>query len=160
MKAETKKTLYGYLIGILSAELVGLLASLFSNTQDTFYTELNQPPFAPPPWVFPIAWVILYAMMGAASYQIYDKKDDPSRKTALVFYIAQLAVNFFWTLVFFRFKALGAAVAVLVLLNVLLILTIFTFRKVKKSAARLMVPYLLWTLFALYLNVGVWVLNP
>ena len=97
-------------------------------------------------------------MMGAAAYQIYDSKSE-DRCGALSLYAIQLAANFFWTLVFFRFRALGAAVALLVLLNVLLVLTILKFRKVCPSAAWLMVPYLLWTLFALYLSIGVWVLN-
>ena len=158
MKTETKKTVYGYLIGIASAELVGVLASLLCGAQDAFYAELNQPPLAPPPWVFPVAWAILYAMMGAAACQIYDSKSE-DRCGALSLYAIQLAANFFWTLVFFRFRALGAAVALLVLLNVLLVLTILKFRKVCPSAAWLMVPYLLWTLFALYLSIGVWVLN-
>lgn len=159
MKTETKKTVYGYLIGIASAELVGVLASLLCGAQDAFYAGLRQPPLAPPPWVFPVAWAILYAMMGAAAYQIYDSKAGKARCEALSFYAIQLAVNCFWTLVFFRFRALGAAVALLVLLNVLLVLTILKFRKVRPSAAWLMVPYLLWTLFALYLSLGVWVLN-
>ena len=65
-----KRDIYGYLIGIAAAELVGLLARLFSGAGDAFYSGLNQPPLAPPGWVFTVAWTILYALMGAASYQI------------------------------------------------------------------------------------------
>lgn len=153
-----KKDIYGYLIGIGAAELVGLLARLFSGASDPFYEELVQPPFAPPGWVFPVVWTVLYALMGAASYQIFNS-DSPKRRCALTLYAVQLAVNFLWTLVFFRFHALGASSAVLILLVVLLALTVIQFCKIRKSAAWLMMPYLLWTIFALYLNLGVYFLN-
>lgn len=153
-----KKDIYGYLIGIGLAELVGLLAGLFSGAGSGYYEELVQPPLAPPGWVFPVVWTLLYALMGAASYRIYNS-DSEKRRSALILYAAQLAVNFLWTIVFFRFRAPGAAAAVLVLLVVLLMLTIVQFWQVDKKAALLMVPYLLWTLFALYLNLGVYFLN-
>lgn len=154
-----KRDIYGYLIGIGAAELVGLLARLFSGAGDAFYGTLKQPPLAPPGWVFPVAWAILYAMMGAASYLVYGS-DSEQRSSALALYAIQLAVNFSWTLVFFRFRLIGAAAAVLILLNVLLVLTVVQFWRVHRSAGILMLPYLLWTLFALYLNLGVWFLNP
>lgn len=153
-----KKDLYGYLIGIGAAELVGLLAQLFSGSGSAYYEELNQPPLAPPGWVFPVVWTLLYALMGAASYRIFNS-DSEKRCGALTLYAAQLAVNFLWTIVFFRFRAPGAAAAVLVLLIVLLVLTIVQFWRVDQKAALLLVPYLLWTLFALYLNLGVYFLN-
>lgn len=153
-----KQHVYGYLIGIGAAELVGLLARLCSGANDTFYEELNQPPLAPPEWLFPVVWTILYAMMGAASYQIYSSGSD-ERRGAMALYVIQLAVNFCWTLVFFRFHALGAAAAILILLNVLLVLTVVRFWKIRRSAGWLMLPYLLWTLFASYLNLGIYFLN-
>ena len=153
-----KQSVYGYLIGIGAAELVGLLARLFSGAGDRFYEKLNQPPLLPPGWVFPVVWTILYALMGAASYQIYSSRSE-LRCGALVLYAVQLAVNFFWTLVFFRFHALGAAAAILILLSVLIALTAVWFWKIRRSAGWMMLPYLLWTLFALYLNLGVYFLN-
>lgn len=155
-----KRDIYGYLIGIAAAELVGLLARLFSGAGDAFYSGLNQPPLAPPGWVFPVAWAILYALMGAASYQIWESTAE-NRRGALVLYAAQLAVNFAWTIVFFRFRLIGPAVAVLVLLCVLAALTMAQFQKIRRSAGLLLLlPYMLWLLFALYLNAGVWLLNP
>ncbi len=153
-----KKELYGYGIGIVAAELVGLLAQLFSGAGSAFYETLQQPPLSPPGWVFPVVWTLLYAMMGAASYQIWSSEAD-GRRGALVLYAAQLAVNFLWTIVFFRFRLIGPAVAVLALLCVLVALTALRFWKIRPSAGLLLVPYLIWILFALYLNVGVWILN-
>ncbi|MGN0479760.1 MAG: TspO/MBR family protein [Hominenteromicrobium sp.] len=153
-----KQNVYGYLIGIGIAELAGLLARLVSGAGDPFYEKLNQPPLAPPGWGFPVVWAILYALMGAASYQVYGSRSE-LRRSALVLYAVQLAVNFFWTLVFFRFRALGAAAAVLILLIVLVAMTAVWFRRVRPSAGALMLPYLLWVIFALYLNLGVYFLN-
>lgn len=99
-----KRDIYGYLIGIGAAELVGLLARLFSGAGNAFYGTLKQPPLAPPGWVFPVAWAILYAMMGAASYLVYGS-DSEQRSSALALYAIQLAVNFSWTLVFFPLPA-------------------------------------------------------
>ena len=153
------RDVYGYLIGIAAAELVGLLARLFSGAGDAFYSALRQPPLAPPGWVFPVAWALLYAMMGAASYGIWSSAGE-GRRCALLLYAVQLAVNFSWTIVFFRFQLVGPAAAVLALLCVLVALTMLCFWRLRRSAGLLMLPYLLWSLFALYLNAGVWLLNP
>lgn len=153
-----KKDIYGYLIGIGIAELVGLLSRLFSGAGSDFYKSLVQPPLAPPGWVFPVVWTLLYAMMGAASYRIWNTESE-NRNGALALYAIQLAVNFFWPIVFFRFEAVGAAMAVLILLTVLLILTVVQFYRVDLCAALLMLPYLAWTIFALYLNIGIYFLN-
>ena len=153
-----KKEIYGYLIGILVPEVVGLFSQLFSGAGTDFYDTLNQPAFSPPGWVFPVVWTLLYALMGAASYRIY-RSDSPCRTGALALYGAQLAVNFLWPMVFFRLEAIGAAVAVLVVLNILIFLTILQFAKIDRTAAWMMLPYLLWSLFALYLNLGVFALN-
>ncbi|MFR2345803.1 MAG: tryptophan-rich sensory protein, partial [Acutalibacteraceae bacterium] len=74
-----KRDVYGYLIGIAAAELVGLLARLFSGAGDAFYSALRQPPLAPPGWVFPVAWALLYARMGAASYGIWSSAGEGRR---------------------------------------------------------------------------------
>ena len=152
-----KHDLYGYLIGIGLAELIGVLASLFSGAGRGFYTEVEQPPLSPPGWVFPVVWTVLYALMGAASYRVWESGAE-NRTAALVFYVLQLAVNFVWPIVFFRFQNFGAAAAVLVLLLVLVLFTTVQFFKADRLAGILLLPYVLWTAFALYLNLGVWVL--
>lgn len=150
----------GLLTSIALAELVGALSALFSGNTGGLYQEINMPPLSPPGWLFPVVWGILYALMGIAAYLVYaSDAGGVKKREALKFYAAQLAVNFLWSIVFFRFQAFWAAVAVIVVLDLLIIITLLKMGRVCKAAAYLMVPYLLWTLFATYLAVGVAVLN-
>ena len=148
------------LTSIAIAELVGVLSSLLAGNSSSFYQALPLPPLSPPGWVFPVVWTILYALMGVAAYLIYSAEADAERKrTALTFYVVQLAVNFLWSIVFFRFQLFWLSVAVILLLDVLVALTILRFRPISKAAAYLLLPYLAWILFATYLNIGVAVLQ-
>lgn len=148
------------LIFIIGTELVGALSSLLSGNFSSFYGELVKPPLAPPGILFPIVWAILYGLMGISAYMIYVSDADISEKRkALALYVAQLFVNFMWSIVFFRFEQIGAAVAVLILLVILVTLMILTFKKTRPLAGYLNIPYLLWVIFAAYLNIGFLILN-
>ncbi|MBR1528297.1 MAG: tryptophan-rich sensory protein [Oscillospiraceae bacterium] len=156
MKKADLKVLLFFIIG---TELVGGLSGLLSGGNfSEFYQSLNQPPFAPPGWLFPVMWTILYALMGISAYQIYQS-DDHRKLPALRLYAIQLAVNFLWSIVFFRFRSLSGAVFVILLLLILIILMMIKFKKIRKSAAWLNLPYLLWTAFASYLTIGIYLLN-
>lgn len=155
-----KISIWDLLICIAIPELTGALSALLAGNSGRVYQTLRQPPLSPPGWLFPVAWTILYALMGVASYLIYQSAAaQREKKTALCFYTAQLLVNFSWSIVFFRFGAFHFSVAILLLLDLLVFLTIIQFYKIRKSAACLLIPYLLWLLFATYLNIGVAVLN-
>lgn len=157
---KTKRIWLPIVVGILIAEGVGGLSALLSGGFSDVYTVLRQPPLAPPAWVFPVAWSILYAMMGAASGLIWAVAGEtPQGKNALTLYAVQLTLNFSWSIIFFRFQALRLSVAVILLLTVTVIWTAFLFRRIRPAAGWLMVPYILWLLFASYLNIGVWLLN-
>ena len=148
------------LIAIAIPELVGGLSALLSGNIGNRYTQFNQPPLSPPGIIFPIVWVILYALMGIASYIVYEEAGRTAKgKQALAFYGAQLFFNFLWPIVFFRAEAYWLAVVVIIILLVLVVITMLIFRKINKTAFYLMIPYLLWLLFATYLNIGVAVLN-
>ncbi len=148
------------IIFVVSAELVGALAGILAGNSFSFYKELVKPPLSPPGWVFPLTWAVLYALMGISAYIIHisDAKDDEKR-SAFIIYGAQLAVNFFWTIAFFRLRSIGLSVGVILLLLILIAAMILRFRRVSKAAAYLNIPYLLWTIFAAYLDIGVLVLN-
>ncbi|MBQ9977859.1 MAG: tryptophan-rich sensory protein [Clostridia bacterium] len=161
MKIDYKKLLFS--IGI--AEGVGFLSSLlsgvFTGKQKEFIESLVQPPLSPPSWLFGVVWPILYAFMGAAAYLVYDsiKGEKFEKKKALYFYAAQLLVNFLWSIVFFRFESLVGGLVVLIILDILVAITMYKFRKINRLAFWLLIPYLAWILFATYLNIGFVVLN-
>ncbi len=148
------------LIFIIGTELAGAVSGLLAGDFSAFYSELTKPPLSPPGAVFPVVWAILYALMGISAYLIYSSDADYDDKAkALTLYGVQLFVNVMWSVVFFRFENIGLALGVLILLAVLIIAMILSFRKIRPIAGYLNIPYLLWTLFALYLNIGFVVLN-
>ena len=124
-----------------------------------FQNTVRQPPLSPPAIVFPIVWGILYALMGIGAARVRVQEESRERNRAMNIFIAQLIVNFFWSLIFFNARAYGFALLWLILLWVLIIWMILAFRKVNPWAAYLQIPYLLWVTFAAYLNWGVWRLN-
>ncbi|MBR3665598.1 MAG: tryptophan-rich sensory protein [Ruminococcus sp.] len=147
------------LIFIITAELTGALSALFSGGNfKEYYSILNRPPIAPPAWVFPIAWGLLYALMGTAAYFIYISGSE-LRHTALKLYILQLFVNFLWSPVFFGAGSLIGAAVIAVILLALVILTAVFFGKISEVSVLLFAPYVVWTAYALYLTIGFLVLN-
>lgn len=149
-----------YLIGILIVEAVGALSGWLSRDGISYFnTQVQQPPLSPPALLFPIVWGILYALMGISIVRIWMQPPSPSRQLGLNLFVAQLTVNFFWSLIFFNAQAYGLAFLWILLLWVLVLSMILTFRKVDPPSAWLQIPYLLWLTFAAYLNFGVWMLN-
>ena len=139
-------------MGALSGWLTREGTQLFSET-------VAKPPLTPPSLVFPIVWGILYALMGIGAARVSLTEASEDRSRGLNLFVAQLIVNFFWSLIFFNAQAYGFAFFWLLLLWGLVLWMTLTFRKVDKIAAWLQVPYLLWLTFAAYLNFGVWRLN-
>ena len=149
-----------YLFWILFTEAVGFLSGWLTRESTRLYSEvIIQPPLSPPAILFPIVWVILFALMGIGAARIDLSPISPERTQSLRIYILQLAVNFFWSIIFFNLQKYGFALLWLVFLWVLILWMIRSFRKVDRTAALLQIPYLLWVTFAAYLNFGVWVLN-
>lgn len=155
-----KHNFWDIAIFILSAELVGVISALLSGGFGDFYDNFTPPPLLPPSWLFPVVWTVLYAVMGFSAYLVYSSEANQSDKTkALKIYWAQLAVNFLWSIVFFRFEALWPAVVIIVVLFVLIAMMIAVFRKISPLAALINIPYLLWVAFAAYLTIAVAVIN-
>lgn len=139
---------------------VGSLAGLLSRGGMNIFASLEKPPLSPPGWLFPVVWTILYVLMGIASYLVFTSGAD--RKTvgaALRVYGFQLAVNFLWPIFFFNFGWYLFSFVWLLLLLLLILVTFARFWKISVPAACLLIPYLIWVVFAGYLNLGVVLLN-
>ena len=141
---------------------VGTLAGVLSMGAMEQFASMMKPPLSPPAWLFPVAWTILYTLMGISSYLIYtseEPKDSSLKSQALSTYGYQLLVNFLWPVFFFDFQWYLFSFLWLVFLWILVLKMILEFRKINPLAALLNIPYLLWLTFAAYLNLGVWLLN-
>ena len=148
------------IICLLIPLAVGGLAAWLTMDSMAQFAALAQPPLSPPGWVFPVVWTILYLLMGWASFLIWKSgAPQTAKRRALGLYGVQLAVNFVWPLLFFRAGLYGFALIWLVILLVLVAETMLAFGRIDRRAAWLLAPYLLWLLFAAYLNAGVWLLN-
>lgn len=140
--------------------LVGIVSGLISRSGMETFNQITKPPLSPPAILFPIVWSILYTLMGIASYLIVVSDADKTLKdNALTSYGLQLIINFFWSIFFFNFGWYLFSFLWLVLLWVLILNCIFLFYGINKTAAYLMIPYLLWVTFAGYLNLAIYFLN-
>ena len=139
--------------------LVGLISGLLTRNAMQDFQTLVKPPLAPPGWLFPVVWTILFALMGISAARVSLAEPSKARSWGLNLFIAQLAVNFFWPLFFFNLQAFGFAFIWLILLWVLVEATIWMFWRVDQTAAWLLVPYSAWLTFAAILNAAVWIMN-
>jgi len=140
--------------------LVGVVSALLSGGGMEVFASVNKPPLAPPAWLFPVAWTILYTLMGISTYLILTSEASAEAiQEAMNIYSLQLLVNFLWPTFFFNFKWYLFAFFWLVLLWLLVLLMIWKFKDISKLAALLNIPYLIWLTFAGYLNFSIWLLN-
>ena len=153
-----KRTTKAYTAFILVTLAVGGLAALLTMGSMEDYKTLAKPTFAPPGWVFPIAWTTLYVFMAVAAARVWLKNDE-HKTTSTVLYALQLAVNFFWPIIFFNFGEFMLAFVWLILLLILIVATLTSFRRSDKTATWLFVPYILWTGYASVINYMIYTMN-
>ena len=145
-----------YLKNIVIALVVGgIIGFIISSFID--YNELIKLPLAPPGYIFGIVWSILYILMGI-SYSILEINNNLDVKTKKIYYI-QLFINALWSIIFFVLKLRFISIAWIILLIIFIIQMIKLFYSKNKISAYLQIPYLIWTIFATYLNIGVYILN-
>lgn len=149
-----------WLIGIGLPLAVGGVAGWLTMGSMEAYGALTQPLLSPPGWVFPVVWSILYILMGIVSVLVW-KSDAPEaeKQRALRLYGVQLLFNFIWPLLFFCAGWYGTAFFWLLLLLLLVLATMAAFRDIRPLAGNLLIPYVIWLLFAAYLNASIWLLN-
>jgi benzodiazapine receptor len=136
----------------------GILAG--SGGKSDWYKALEKPSFQPPSWVFGPVWTTLYTMMGVSLSTLWrDRHSKPSAEPAMQLFTIQFLLNVMWSFLFFRWRNPRSAFVEILVLNVVIVLTIFAAWRVSKLAALLLVPYLLWTMFAAVLNGSIWQMN-
>lgn len=158
MKMKKLSPAAAYAAGIGIALAVGLISALTSMEGMKRFAQLSQPPLAPPGWLFPVVWTALYTLMGISAARVYLKNTMDTRP-ALLIWSAQLIVNALWSPLFFSLGLRLAAFVWLLILIVLVVRMIADFKKIDIPAGNLQFPYLIWLLFAAYLNMGTYLLN-
>lgn len=160
LKVKGEKDIGALIISIIISVGVGIMSGVFAGITRISYENFSKPAFALPGWIFPIVWTILYFLMGIAAYRIWIAgKCGENVKRALFIYVFQLMLNFIWPLIFFKWDLKAVAFFELLMLIGFIIITILEFVKVDKKAAYLLIPYLLWSIFAAVLNYSIWMLN-
>jgi tryptophan-rich sensory protein len=173
-----------FFISIIICELAGVIGSLFTTSQiNDWYKGLNKPFFNPPSWIFGPAWTILFVLMGISLYLVWLKKWEPKNKIVsqkakawnslsqkfftgtwqkaniILIFATQLILNVLWTIIFFGMHSPAAAFFELLMLWFAIVFTIVNFYRVSKTAALLLLPYILWVSFAAILNYFLWQMN-
>ena len=125
----------------------------------TWYKTLTQPLLTPPAWIFPPAWVILYTMIFISFITFAVKPSTESKGWGYIIFFTQMILNLSWSPIFFYLHNIGLALAIIVIMDILVLINIIEFLKISKTAGLLLIPYLIWIIFATYLNAGFFLLN-
>lgn len=145
------------IIAILLPITLGFVSTKLNFKMVEMYNEFEKPFFFPPAALFPVMWVVLYVLIGIASYRIWMLRSEGGNAVkALTFYSVQLIINFAWPFVFFHFQLYGLAFFLILILLVFLIYTAIIFIKLDKFSGILMIPYILWLIYAGVLNFFIW----
>lgn len=161
MEKTTLSNNWKLVICIALCQATGIISGLLTTTQNnTWYATIVKPSWNPPAYLFGPVWTILYLLMGISLWIIW-KSDTPEVKKmqACLLFATQLFLNFWWTILFFRFHSPVVAFVEIILMIIMILLTIFKFSDISKTASWLLVPYISWVCFAAILNFNLWKLN-
>jgi benzodiazapine receptor len=159
MNVENKKY-FSLIIWILGLIAIGsVIGSLTKPEISTWYSTLHRSTLTPPNYVFPIAWTILYGIIGACGWLIWRPQEFPKLGVIKTLYVTQLILNWSWTPLFFGFHLTGFSLVVLGLMDILVCSLIYLAYQKMRAVSLLMIPYLSWILFATYLNFYIWRYN-
>lgn len=159
MSAKIKDAM-GLLAWIVATFAVSAIGARASIQASTFYTQLAQPTWAPPPWVFGPVWTTLYTFMAIAAWLVWRAGGFRKNAVALGFFIVQLGLNALWSWLFFAWQLGGPAFFEVLVLWTAIAATLIAFFRIRRLAGVLLVPYLLWVSLAAFLNLTLWQMNP
>lgn len=156
-------------IAIAVSEMAGVIGAFFTTpaVQSQWYMDLAKPALNPPAWVFGPVWTTLFALMGISLFLVWQQHSNILENVrmswiwrwAIFLFFLQLGLNILWSIIFFGLHSPGGALIEIVFLWLAILATIIAFAKISRSAAWLLLPYLLWVSFASYLNYSIWMLN-
>jgi tryptophan-rich sensory protein len=159
--AIQKSSIWKLIISIAICEFSGILSSILSSAlMNPWFGSLNKPSWNPPSAVFGPVWTVLYILMGISLWLVW-KSDKPTnqKEIAITFFTIQLFLNFWWSLLFFKFHSPALALIDITLLLILIVITMIHFFRISKTASYVLIPYVLWVAFASALNYSIWILN-
>jgi benzodiazapine receptor len=150
------------LVTVPAIVLLGSASGWLSNSgyDNGWFAGLTKPFFMPPGWAFGVVWPILYVLLGLSLALILREPPSPARKTGLILFFAQLALNFAWSPLFFAAHAIQLALVVIFVMAAVAAMAAGQFRRIRPLAGALMLPYLAWLCFAAALNAAINALNP
>jgi len=149
------------IISILVCQAAGLIGAVFTTSSiPTWYATLEKPFFTPPNWLFAPAWTTLFLLMGISLYIVWDKGlKDRNVKIGINMFATQLMLNILWSILFFGLQSPLYGFIEIILLWIAILITIWQFNKISRTASMLLVPYIAWVTFAAALNLAVFLLN-
>ncbi len=124
-----------------------------------WFNSLAKPALNPPAKIFSPVWAVLYAMIFLSLFIFIRTSSVSSKTKGYIYFALQLLLNVIWSPVFFLMKNIGLALIIIILLDIFVLMTIRNFYRISKTAGMLLIPYLVWILFATYLNVSYFILN-
>lgn len=139
--------------------IVGKLSSLLTSGYEDIYMTLNKPPLSPPRFIFGFVWTIIFLLIGISYLLLKNKTEGYDISNASFWYYMQLIINFFWSIFFFKNQALSFSFIWIVFLLITVVVTFIKFKKFNKISAYLFIPYIIWIIFAGYLNLSIAILN-
>ena len=157
MQNKTHRSLIIWIVLLIA--IGGVIGSLTKPEISTWYSTLNRSPVTPPNYVFPIAWTILYGIIGICGWLIWHEPSFRKLSVIKTLYVTQLILNWSWTPLFFGFHLTGLSLVVLFAMDILVGAIIWLSYPKIRSVSLLMLPYLLWITFATYLNFYIWQYN-
>jgi translocator protein len=148
-----------FIMCIVACLGLGTISGLLTANSVDVYKTINLPDLAPPSILFPIVWTILYILMGLSLYLVLLKRDSEDIRLPVAIFVSQFILNFIWAPIFFTYAEYLLSFIIIVIMWVLVLAMIITFRRINPVAGYMQIPYLLWLIVAGYLSWNVYVLN-
>lgn len=157
-----KNELFRLILSIIICQMAGVIGSIFTaGSVTSWYPTLVKPSFSPPGFYIGLIWIVLFTLMGISLFLIWRETPSyPAARIALYFFAVQLIVNVLWSVAFFGMRSPISGLVVIAFLWVLILITIIKFWPINRTAALLLIPYIVWVSIAAYLNFSIWTLNP